>query len=112
VFYVFHTILFKDFYFFQALNYVLCFAQVFIVNLWLNSDRFLLRLNTVAANDPSTQSIIAEFFYQLMTDSKLLAGMYDLHLCVHTTSYGFKIFFSDLKHCTKNITTMHSYISP
>ncbi len=32
---------------------------------------------TVAANDPSTQSIIAEFFHQWMADSKLLAGIYE-----------------------------------
>jgi len=69
-------------------------------------------LNTVAANDPSTQSIIDEFFYQWMTDSKLLTDIYDCHLCLHTISYGFKIFFSDLKYCTKNITTMHPYVSP
>ncbi len=60
-------------------------------------------------NDPSTPSIIDEFFDQWMTDSKLLAGIYDRHLYARTTSYWFKIFFSDLKYFTKNITTMHPY---
>jgi hypothetical protein len=46
------------------MNYVLCFVQVFIVTLWVNCDRFFQRLNTAAANDASTQSIIAEFFDQ------------------------------------------------
>ncbi len=63
------------------------FVQVFIVTLWLNCDRFFQRLNTAAANDATTQSIIAEFFDQWMTDSKLLTSIYDRHLCVCTTSY-------------------------
>jgi hypothetical protein len=33
----------------------LMLIEAFIVILWLNPDRFFQRLNTVAANDPSTQ---------------------------------------------------------
>ncbi len=47
------------------LNYVLCFVQVFIVILLLNCDRFFQRLNTAAANDASTQSIMADFFLSM-----------------------------------------------
>jgi hypothetical protein len=37
----------------------LMLIKAFIVTLWLIPDRFFQRLNTVAANDPSTQSITA-----------------------------------------------------
>ncbi|CAF0864105.1 unnamed protein product [Rotaria sp. Silwood1] len=55
----------------------LMLIQVFIVILWLNPDRFFQTLNTVAANDPSTQSTIANFFNQWMTDCELFAGVHD-----------------------------------
>ncbi|CAF4247131.1 unnamed protein product, partial [Rotaria sordida] len=55
----------------------LMLIQVFIVILWLNPDRFFQTLNTVAANDPSTQSTIANFFNQWMTDCELFAGIHD-----------------------------------
>jgi hypothetical protein len=59
----------------------LMLIQVFIVILWLNPDRFFQTLNTVAANDPSTQSIIANFFNQWMTDCHLFAGIHDRRVC-------------------------------
>jgi hypothetical protein len=55
----------------------LMLIQVFIVILWLNPDRFFQTLNTVAANDPSTQSVIVNFFNQWMTDCELFAGIHD-----------------------------------
>lgn len=51
--------------------------QVLIVILWLNPDRFFQTLTTVAANDPSTQGVIANFFNQWMTDCELFAGVHD-----------------------------------
>ncbi|CAF1083384.1 unnamed protein product [Adineta steineri] len=59
----------------------LMLIQVFIVILWLNPDRFFQTLNTVAANDPSTQSVIGNFFNQWMTDSELFAGVHDRRVC-------------------------------
>ena len=59
----------------------LMLLQVFIVILWLNPDRFFQTLNTVAANDPSTQSVIGNFFNQWMTDSELFAGTHDRRVC-------------------------------
>jgi len=55
----------------------LMLLQVFIVILWLNPERFFQTLNTVAANDPSTQSVIVNFFNQWMTDCELFAGVHD-----------------------------------
>ncbi len=55
--------------------------QVFVVMLWLNPDRFFQTLNTVAANDPSTQTIIGNFFNQWMTDCHLFAGVHDRRVC-------------------------------
>ena len=55
----------------------LMLIQVFIVMLWLNPDRFFQTLNTVAANDPSTQTIIGNFFNQWMTDCHSFAGIHD-----------------------------------
>lgn len=55
--------------------------QVFIVILWLNPDRFFQTLNTVAANDPSTQSVIVNFFKQWMTDCEYFAGTHDRRIC-------------------------------
>ena len=51
--------------------------QVLIVILWLNPDRFFQTLNTVAANDPSTQTVIGNFFHQWMIDCELFAGVHD-----------------------------------
>ncbi|CAF3319814.1 unnamed protein product [Rotaria socialis] len=59
----------------------LMLIQVFIVMLWLNPDRFFQTLNTVATNDPSTQTIIANFFNQWMTDCPLFAGVHDRRVC-------------------------------
>ncbi|CAF3715518.1 unnamed protein product [Adineta steineri] len=59
----------------------LMLIQVFIVILWLNPDRFFQTLNTVAANDPTTQSIIGNFFNQWMTDCHLFAGVHDRRVC-------------------------------
>jgi hypothetical protein len=59
----------------------LMLTQVFIVILWLNPDRFFQTLNTVAASDPSTQSIIVNFFNQWMTDSESFAGIHDRRVC-------------------------------
>ncbi len=59
----------------------LMLIQVFVVILWLNPDRFFQTLNTVAANDPSTQSIIGNFFKQWMTDCRLFAGIHDRRVC-------------------------------
>lgn len=55
--------------------------QIFIVILWLNPDRFFQTLNTVVANDPSTQTSIANFFNQWMTDCPLFAGIHDRRVC-------------------------------
>ena len=59
----------------------LMLIQVFIVILWLNPDRFFQTLNTVAANDPSTQASISNFFNQWMTDCHLFAGVHDRRVC-------------------------------
>ncbi len=59
----------------------LMLIQVFIVMLWLNPDRFFQTLNTVAANDPSTQTIIGNFFNQWMTDCHSFAGVHDRRVC-------------------------------
>jgi hypothetical protein len=59
----------------------LMLIQVFIVMLWLNPDRFFQTLNTVIANDPSTQSIIGNFFNQWMIDCHLFAGIHDRRVC-------------------------------
>ncbi len=59
----------------------LMLIQVFIVMLWLNPDRFFQILNTVVANDPSTQTIIGNFFTQWMTDCPLFAGIHDRRVC-------------------------------
>lgn len=59
----------------------LMLLQVFIVILWLNPDRFFQTLSTVAANDPSTQSTIANFFNQWMSDCELFAGVHDRRVC-------------------------------
>lgn len=59
----------------------LMLLQVFIVILWLNPDRFFQTLNTVAANDPSTQSVIVNFFKQWMADCEFFAGTHDRRIC-------------------------------
>ncbi|CAF3475720.1 unnamed protein product [Rotaria sp. Silwood1] len=59
----------------------LMLIQVFIVMLWLNPDRFFQTLNTVVTNDPTTQTIIANFFNQWMTDCHLFAGIHDRRVC-------------------------------
>ncbi|UJR37907.1 hypothetical protein I4U23_030595 [Adineta vaga] len=59
----------------------LMLIQVFIVILWLNPDTFFQTLNTVAANDPSTQKIIGSFFNQWMINCRLFAGVHDRRVC-------------------------------
>lgn len=59
----------------------LMLIQVFIVMLWLNPDRFFQTLNAVVANDPSTQTIISNFFTQWMTDCHLFSGIHDRRVC-------------------------------
>lgn len=55
--------------------------QVFIVILWLNPDRFFQTLSTVAMNDPSTQTVIGNFFHQWMSACQSFAGTHDRRIC-------------------------------
>lgn len=59
----------------------LMLIQVFIIMLWLNPDRFFQTMNTVAANDPTTQASIGNFFNQWMTDCHSFAGVHDRRVC-------------------------------
>jgi len=55
--------------------------QIFIVILWLNPDRFFQTLTTVASNDPSTQSVIGNFFQQWMNECETFVGIHDRRVC-------------------------------
>ncbi|CAF0777814.1 unnamed protein product [Didymodactylos carnosus] len=55
--------------------------QVFIIMLWLSPDLFFQTMNSVAVNDPTTQTVIGNFFHQWMTDCELFAGIHDRRVC-------------------------------